>query len=109
MNLLKIMKDLPDMLGRVREMQAKLRDLKVAGASGGGMVRAEVNGLGELLSITLEEEVVDPAEREMLQDLIVAAVSAARKKSAEAAQEEMQGIGHGLDLSQFGLPFPGPG
>ena len=64
------------------------------------MVKVEANGASEILSITIEKELLDPADPEMLQDLIVAAVNDALKKSRELMAQEMSKL-------TGGLPIPG--
>jgi len=74
---------------QISKIQDELAGMTVEGASGGGMVTAVVNGRQQLLSVTIEREVVDPEEVGMLQDLVVAAVNQALSKAAELAQQEM--------------------
>ncbi len=83
---------------RISEMQNELANKKVDGTSGGGMVTATVNGKGELLAIKLEKNIVDPSDIEMLQDLIVAAVNDAGRRSRDAAQEEMSKLTGGIKI-----------
>ena len=83
---------------RISEMQQELASRKVEGSSGGGMVTATVNGKGELLAVKLEKSVVDPNDVEMLQDLIVAAVNDAGRRSRDAAQEEMSKLTGGIKI-----------
>lgn len=74
------------------QLQEKLSSLRVEGTSGGGMVRAQMSGQKELLSIQIEKEAVDPEDIEMLQDLIVAAVNEAARKVDEEMQSQLGGI-----------------
>jgi DNA-binding YbaB/EbfC family protein len=83
---------------KMAKMQEELGDKIVESSVGGGMVVAKANGRQELLSIDLEPEVVDPDDIEMLQDLIVAAVNDALKRSQEMAAEEMSKLTGGLKL-----------
>ena len=69
------------------QMQQRVSTIKVEGTAGGGMVKAEMSGNKELLSITIDKEAVDPNDVEMLQDLVKAAVNEAARK----VDEEMQG------------------
>jgi DNA-binding YbaB/EbfC family protein len=71
----------------IRRVQEELADKSVEGSAGGGLVVARANGRNQLLSIEIDEQVVDPKERGMLQDLIVAAVNQALSRSAELAQK----------------------
>ena len=85
---------------KIAALQEELADKVVTGSSGGDMVKVEANGAQEILSITIEKELLDPADPEMLQDLIVAAVNDALKKSRELMAQEMSKL-------TGGLPIPG--
>ncbi len=94
-----------NMLKQAQEMQKKIArmqeelGLKTAEASsGGGMVRGTVSGKQEILSITIDKEVVNPDDVEMLQDLVAAAVNEAIKKSQEMVTAEMSKAAGGLGL-----------
>lgn len=86
---------------QMEESQKELETKEFTAAAGGGAVEAKVNGRREVLSITLSEEVVDPEDIEMLQDLIVAAVNEALREVDEAGSELMGRMTGGLG----GLPF----
>ncbi|HDM77109.1 MAG TPA: YbaB/EbfC family nucleoid-associated protein [Deltaproteobacteria bacterium] len=90
---------------RLASLQEELGEKTVEASVGGGMVVAVANGKQEILSITIEREVVDPDDIEMLQDLIVAAVNEAIKKSQEMVAQEMSKITGGLNIP--GLKVPG--
>lgn len=90
---------------KMLKMQEELAFLKVEGSAGGGMVVAVMNGRQELLSIKIDSQVVDPNDLEMLQDLTVAAVNDALRKSQELASGEMGKIAGGLNIP--GLKIPG--
>jgi hypothetical protein len=90
---------------KMLKMQEELAFLKVEGSAGGGMVVAVMNGRQELLSIKIDPQVVDPNDLEMLQDLAVAAVNDALRKSQELASGEMGKIAGGLNIP--GLKIPG--
>lgn len=101
-----------EMQGKVQEAQAKLGEVIVEAEAGGGMVKVKANGLRKVLSITMDEACVDPRDKEMLEDLVVAAVNKALEKAEDAAQKQMQdaykgmmpgGLPGGMDLSKFGL------
>ena len=91
-------KQAQEMQKRVAEVQASLKERVVEGTAGGGMVSAFVNGQQELVKIRIDPKVVDPGDVEMLEDLIVAAVGAALKKSRELAREEMARVTGGLSI-----------
>ncbi|MHC4871902.1 MAG: YbaB/EbfC family nucleoid-associated protein [Planctomycetota bacterium] len=109
MDFMNMMKDLPAMMGRMKDMQEDIKNIQVKGSSGGEMVVVELNGAGEMLNITLEKDIVDPEDIEMLSDLIVAAVADARKNMAAKVQEEMSKYTGGIDLSSLGINLPGMG
>ncbi|HEY8524407.1 MAG TPA: YbaB/EbfC family nucleoid-associated protein [Acidimicrobiales bacterium] len=88
--------------------QAEAAQQVVEGSAGGGVVTVEMSGAGEVRSVTLAPEVVDPDEIEMLQDLIVAALHDAATK-VTALQREALGAFGNLDLGGLGGPGPGPG
>lgn len=99
-----------NMMRQVQQMQedmfaaqAALAETQVEGSAGGGMVKATVTGTGDLISITLAPDVVDPDDIEMLQDLVVAAVADANRAAQALQSERMGGVTGGMDLSAFGL------
>ena len=98
MNMNNLMKQAQKMQKRMVEMQEEMTNLKVEASVGGGMVAAVANGSGELVSIKLSPEVVDPDDIEMLEDLIVAAVSEAHHKSQELMSEEMSKLTGGVKI-----------
>ena len=85
---------------KIAALQEELAEKTVTGSSGGGMVKVEASGAQEILSITVEKDLLDPEDPEMLQDLIVAAVNDALKKSRELMAQEMSKL-------TGGLPIPG--
>ncbi len=98
-----MMRQVQQMQEQMLAAQAALAETTVEGSAGGGMVTATVTGTGELVSITLAPEVVDPDDVEMLQDLVVAAVAEATRASQAIQSEQMGGVTGGIDLSAFGL------
>jgi DNA-binding YbaB/EbfC family protein len=78
--------------------QESLKDEEVVATVGGGMVSATANGHQEILSISIEPEVVDPDDVEMLEDMVLAAVNEALDKSRELAAERMSVLTGGLDI-----------
>lgn len=83
---------------KMEEIQAGLQERIIETSSGGGMVTVHVNGRQEILSIKIDKEVVDPDDVQMLEDLILAAVSQALKKSQELYQEEMGKLTGGINI-----------
>ncbi len=102
MNFAEILRGMPAMLSRMKEVQAELRETVVEGESGGGMVKARMNGAGELVGLEIEKEAMDPADPEMLADLVMAAVNAARKRVADERMSAVQDAA-GMDLSGLGI------
>src|SRR5262249_35878545 len=98
------------MMRQVQKMQADMVAAQEALASetveataGGGMVKAVVSGSGELQSISIKPEAVDPDDVEMLEDLVVAAVTEGLRMAQELQSQRLGGVTGGLDLSAFGL------
>jgi DNA-binding YbaB/EbfC family protein len=79
-------------------VQAELEVAQVDGSAGGGVVNATVTGKGEVVSITIDPSAVDPADVEMLQDLVVAAVNDALRASRDLAEEKMAAVTGGLKI-----------
>jgi len=105
-NLAGLMKQAQEMQDRMQEMQAKLENMEVEGVSGAGLVTVVLNGKGEMRRLTLDPKVVDPADTEMLQDLIVAAHTDAKRKAEATSAAEMQKITAGLPIPPgMKLPF----
>jgi DNA-binding YbaB/EbfC family protein len=98
-----MMKQLRKVQEKMNKTQEELATRTVEGTAGGSMVTAVVNGKQELVSLKIEKEVVDPEDVEMLQDLIVAAVNQAIKKSQDMMNEEMSKITGGLGLNLPGM------
>lgn len=98
-----MMRQVQKMQEEMLAAQAALAQETVEAGAGGGMVKAVVTGTGELQSISIAPEVVDPDDVEMLEDLVVAAVVEAMRMSQELQSQRMGGVTGGLDLSAFGL------
>jgi len=104
-NLGQMMKQAQEMQARMAELQARLEAVEIAGASGGGMVSVTVNGKGDLRAVKIDPKLVDPAEVEVLEDLIVAACNDAKAKVEARVAEEMAKLTGGLQLPP-GLKLP---
>ena len=100
-----MMKQVQQMQEKMQQMQAELEKIEVEGTAGGGMVKVVSNGKQEIVSVTIDPEVVDKDDVEMLQDLIVAAVNQSRQKVQEIQQEQMSGLTGGLNIPGLNLPF----
>ncbi len=94
-NLMKQARQMQDKMAKIQEeMAAKT----VEAAAGGGMVKAVANGAGDLLSVKIEKDVVDPEDIEMLEDLVRAACNEAIKKGRDLAAEEMKKLTGGMKI-----------
>lgn len=100
-----IVRQAQKMQAQMQKVQEELASKTVEASSGGGMVKAVVNGKQELLSVKIEPEVVNPSDVEMLQDLIVAAVNEAIKRSQAMMNEEMGKLTSGLGVPGLGGLF----
>ena len=108
---LKNLANLPGMLAKAREMQEKMKSMQdemgrkqVSADSGGGMVTAVVNGRLELVKVRIDKSKIDLSDTEMLEDLIVAAVSAAQNKAADMMKDEMSKLASDVGLPPGMLP-----
>lgn len=98
-----IMKQAQKMQERMAEVQAALALKTCEASSGGGMVTAIVNGAQELVGIKIDRSVVDPNDVDMLQDLVVAAVSEGLRRSKQMVSDEMSKLTAGLGVNIPGL------
>jgi nucleoid-associated protein EbfC len=102
-----IMRQAQDMQKRLQEAQERMDQLTAEGASGGGMVKVTLKGKGELHSLSIDHALMNPADTEMVEDLIKAAHSDARRKLDDAMADAMKQATGGLGgmLPGFKLPF----
>lgn len=109
-NMAAIMKQAQKMQEEMQKTQKNLENITVEATSGGGMVKVEANCNMQILSIKIEPEVYDDNDKEMLEDLVVAAVNQAITNAQEKSNEEMQKVTGGL-MGNMNLPggmkFPG--
>ncbi len=105
-NLGSMMKQAQEMQTRMQEMQAEMEKLEVQGTSGGGLVNVTITGKGELRRLSVDPSLVDPNDKEVMEDLIVAAVNDAKAKADERMRDETQKLMGGLQLPPgMKLPF----
>lgn len=105
-NLGAMMKQVQEMQGRMQDMQAKLDQMAVTGQSGGGLVKVTLNGKGVLTATDIDPSLLKVEEKEILEDLLVAAHADAKGKLELLVAEEMKAVTGGLPLpSGFQLPF----
>ena len=107
------MKDIMGMMKQVQGLQSKMADMQAeleaqnyTGSSAGGMVSVTLSGKGALKSLAIDESLMKPDEREILEDLIIAAHADAKNKADTSVAEKMQSLTGGLPLpAGFKLPF----
>lgn len=107
------MKDLNEILGmasRVQEeltkAQENLDNIEVEGVSGGGVVKVRASAKGRIIGVSIDESLLAPSEKQILEDLIAAALNDARKKADEVSNAEMGKLTSGIPLPPgFKLPF----
>ena len=105
-NLAGLMKQAQQMQSKMQEMQSKFESIEVEGVAGAGLVAVTLNGKGDLRRVKIDPKLSDPADIEMLEDLIVAAHRDAKTKIEAMTQDEMQKVTGGLQLPPgMKLPF----
>jgi len=93
-----LMKQAAALKSKMEEMQAELESAEIEGSSGGGLVRVILSGKGEMKAVRLDEQLMKPSEKEIVEDLIVAAHADARRKAEALLQEKMKAVTGGLPL-----------
>lgn len=104
-NLGNILKQAQEMQGRMAKMQEELAAHQITGQAGGGMVEVVLNGKQEMQKVRIDPAVVDPADVEMLEDLIAAAFNDAQQKLQELSRQNMSKLTGGLNIPGLNLPF----
>jgi nucleoid-associated protein EbfC len=106
MDIMGMMKKAQAMQAKLQEAQDELGHLEVEGASGGGMVTITMTAKGEVNAVRIDPSLMTPADKEILEDLIMAAFSDAKGKADRVATEKMQALTAGLPLPPgMKLPF----
>src|SRR5579875_1337628 len=100
-NMQNMMKQMQKMQKKMAEAQEQLGEQRIEGTAGGGMVSVIVSGHKEVLEVNIKEEVVDPEDIEMLQDLVLAATNDALKKADELTNQKMGQFTKGINLPGF--------
>ncbi|SIS84655.1 YbaB/EbfC family nucleoid-associated protein [Paracoccus saliphilus] len=102
----KMMKAAKDMQDRMQQMQADMEKITVTGESGAGLVKATATAKGELTALDIDPSIFQPSEKEVVEDLILAAIKDAQRKAQDKMQSEMSRITEELGLpADMKLPF----
>jgi len=97
-DFLGLMKQAAELKSKMEAMQAELDQMEVEGTSGGGLVTVKLSGKGEVKGIKIDDTLMQPSEKEILEDLIVAAHADARRKAETLLQDKMKSVAGGLPL-----------
>jgi len=105
-DMAKMMKQAQDMQEKMQTLQDSLHNMTVTGESGAGLVKATATAKGDLKALDIDPSIFVPSEKEVAEDLILAAIKDAQAKAADKSQSEMAKITEGLGLpADFKLPF----
>jgi DNA-binding YbaB/EbfC family protein len=105
-NLEELMKMAQEAQNKLMQAQEDLDKVEVEGASGGGLVKVRASAKGRIIAVTIDESLLQPSEKQMVEDLVAAAINDARAKADVAATEAMRGATGGLQLPPgFKMPF----
>ncbi len=107
------MKDLEDIMAMAQSMQTQLADaqanldtIEVDGAAGGGLVKVKASAKGRIIAVTIDESLLQPSEKQMVEDLVVAAFNDARAKADAVSNAEMSKMTAGMPMPPgFKMPF----
>jgi nucleoid-associated protein EbfC len=97
-DFLGLMKQATQLQAKMQEMQAELDQITVEGLAGGGMVAVTLTAKGDLKGVRIDPSLIKPEEKEIIEDLLVAAHGDARRKAEALMQEKMKGLAGGLPL-----------
>ncbi len=103
MNIQKLMKQAQQMQAKAAQMQSELAEKTIETSVGGGKVTVVANGAGEVVSLKIAPEVVDPSDVEMLEDLVLSGVQQAIAEAKKMAGDEMNKLTSGMGLPGMGL------
>jgi DNA-binding YbaB/EbfC family protein len=92
------MKQAQEIGGKMQALQEELKVKRATGAAGGGLVEVEVNGLGDVLGVRIDPALIAKGDREMIEDLLPAAINAAQRKAKQLHAEAMQALTGGIPL-----------
>lgn len=105
MNINKMLQQAQKLQSQMAEMQSKIANMEVEGSSGGGMVKVTVTGDNTVKAISIDPKIINAEEKEMLEDLIVAALRDGQTKAQELSQSEMSSLTAGMPMPP-GMKFP---
>ena len=97
-DFLGLMKQAAELKSKMEAMQAELDQIEVEGTSGGGLVTVKLSGKGEMKGVKIDDSLIKPQEKEIVEDLIVAAHADARRKVEALMQDKMRAVTGGLPL-----------
>ena len=97
-DFLGVMKQAAELKSKMEAMQTELEQIEVEGSAGGGLVTVKLSGKGEMKGVTIDDTLMQPSEKEIVADLIVAAHADARRKAETLLQEKMKSVAGGLPL-----------
>lgn len=101
-NLPGMLKQAQEMGGKMQEMGEQLKTKRVTGNSGGGMIEVEANGVGEVLAVRIDPSLIEKQDKELIEDLIPAAINAAQQKAKQLHAEMMQELTGGMNIPGLG-------
>ena len=105
-NIVNMMKQAQELQKKMSEAQEKLKSIEVEGSSGGGVVKVIVNAKGDIKKIDIDKSLLNPNEKEITEDLVLAAINDAKNRAENVAAEEMKNLTGGISLPPgFKLPF----
>lgn len=106
MNINQMMKQAQEMQKKMDELKNKMSETEYEGKAGGGLVKVIATGNGNIKSIDIDKSAIDPEEKEMLEDLVIAAISDVKSKVEEDSQNQMSSMMGGMNLPPgFKMPF----
>ena len=97
-NLPGLIKQAQEMGSKMQQLNAELKAKRVTGSAGGGLVEVDANGLGEALAVRIDPSLIAKQDRELLEDLLPAAINAAQQKAKELHAEQMQSLAGGMNI-----------
>ena len=105
-DMAKIMKQAQEMQSKMADMQTKLENIEVCGEAGAGLVKVRCSAKGKVICLEIDQTILQPTEKEVIEDLIVAAVADAQQKAMVKEKQEMEAMGTNLGLpAGMKLPF----